>query len=433
MHATLGVQTSENPQQSDSPGQAEPSRDLELVVRLLEALNTGNDRSDAAERFVQLISFMLPDRQVVFALGNTGRCSTIIDSRVGVVTSDTEFTRRLRDDWPDTSESNLLGGFWQLQLVGRGGGIALLAIDHADTLPEQLKAILIRGGEVFGEALWARPRYNLGLRTLWKNKDNRTRLATSAIVLGFLLLFPIRYRVPCRAVVQPQAQRLIAAPFDAQLDECSVRPGDPVSVGQSLAILDGRPLRIERESLKADLEKANKEYDVAMAGGRVADGQLARLERQRIQHQIDLIDDRLEQLTVRSPVSGVIVSGDLHKAQGMPFATGDAMFEVAPLDEMTFEIEIPEIDISFVDAGSPVRLRLSALGRSYGGTLERVYPKAEIRNDGNVFVGIWHVENSDAALRPGMEASATVYGPFRPLAWGWFRRVQEGCMRAIGW
>ena len=69
MHATLGVQTSENPQQSDSPGQAEPSRDLELVVRLLEALNTGNDRSDAAERFVQLISFMLPDRQVVFALG----------------------------------------------------------------------------------------------------------------------------------------------------------------------------------------------------------------------------------------------------------------------------------------------------------------------------------------------------------------------------
>lgn len=431
----MAIVASENPksQATDTgPQESELSRDLELVLRLIETIQSGSVRKQSIERLVRLIAQMLPGHDVVTAIGTDQKCQMIIDSQVGVIELETPLGREIRDEWQQYS-SGTCDNYWRLPLTSGDSRIAWLMIQNDPPLSNRLVHVLERSKDVLGEVLWLVPANNFGIAAIWRDRDNRQRLLLSVIVVFGLLFFPARYRVSCNAKLEPLEQRLVAAPFDVQLDQSLVRPGDHVTKGQELAILDGRPLRIEREALRADLGQARKEHDVALASDKVADAQLAALECERIDNQLKLIDNRLDQLTVQCPLEGIVVSGDMRKAQGMTFGMGDPMFEIAPLEQMMFEIEIPEIDISYVGEESDVRVRLSALGTTVSGKIDQIYPKSEIRDDQNVFVGIWTVENSATQFRPGMEGTATIYGPYRPFAWNWIRRIYEGSLKAVGW
>jgi multidrug efflux pump subunit AcrA (membrane-fusion protein) len=124
-------------------------------------------------------------------------------------------------------------------------------------------------------------------------------------------------------------------------------------------------------------------------------------------------------LEVKAPLSGVVVSGDLRRADGQPVPRGQVLWEVAPLDAMIVEIDVPDREISRVQAGQPVRVRLEAFGAGrWESTLRRVHPQSEQRDGRNVFV----VEADIAAdrvgeLRPGMRGRASIQGERRPLTW----------------
>ena len=62
--------------------------------------------------------------------------------------------------------------------------------------------------------------------------------------------------------------------------------------------------------------------------------------------------------------------------------------------------------------------------------LGELFPRAEVRDDRNVFVGRIMVDNSKQRLRPGMQGEATTYGPLRPWIWSW---VRGGIERALWW
>lgn len=451
------------PQVDSSSGvpHAPASRDLEFVLRLIESLKQGEDRRDAAQRFVHLLAQILPDNQVILAMGSATKCNFLVDSTVGQLGLDTPMAQKIQSCWADfalrlkqSEESQGTAAvqslyttvqgtepgpgttgreYWRLPLSGQGDQIGWLFVLAEPRLPLRLRELMARCSDVLGHVLWSAPKRHSPLRDVWQHQDNRRKLIFATAALALLMLLPVRYRVACNAIVEPKSQRLVATPFDAQLKECFVRPGDRVSADQLLCQLDDSPLKIERDSLVADLEQAKKQQDVAMATGQVAEAQLAKLQRDSLRHQIQLIDKRLKSLAIRCPIDGVVVAGDLRKAKGMPFETGDTMFEVAPLDEMTFEIEIPEMEIGYVSAGSDVRVRLAALGASVSGTLERVYPQAEVRDEKNVFVAVWKIANASNDIRPGMEGSAVVYGPYRPLSWSWLRRGYEGLLRTLGW
>lgn len=263
----------------------------------------------------------------------------------------------------------------------------------------------------------------------------RSRFAMLALLaLLVVALLPISYRVRCAATLEPVQQRLIAAPFDATLRDCHVRPGDRVRKSQVLLSLDGRPLQIERESLLAEQAQAAKQQSVALAKGEIADAQLAQLHVRQLQHQIDLLQRRLEDLLVRSPIDGIVVSGDLRRAVGSPLETGQTLLEVAPLDAMRVEVAVPENEVLFVRPGASAQVRFSALPtRLIRGQLAMLNPAAEIRNNENVFVASWQIDNPDDQLRPGMRGFATLYGPRRPLGWKPLRNLMETLFRAVGW
>ena len=235
-----------------------------------------------------------------------------------------------------------------------------------------------------------------------------------------------RYRVGCTAIVEPVQQRLIATPFEATLLESKVQPGDHVSKGDVVVLLDGRPLRLEREGIDAEVQQLSKEHNAALATGRISDSQQAALKKRQLLRRRELVSDRLDRLEVVSPIDGVVVSGDLDQIIGSPLEIGQTIAEIAPLDRMMVEIEIPEEEIGFVKSEADARIRIaSAGGRSIRTEIETVYPAAEIRNDKSVFIARVEVDNQDGKLRPGMRGDATAYGPLRPMAWPWIRSVVE--------
>lgn len=289
-------------------------------------------------------------------------------------------------------------------------------------------------GEAFEAALLNRPRYARRLRLTAEQRGWLTWIGFVVTMVLGIGLFPRPYQVACGVTVHSIGERIIAAPFESTLLECAVAPGDEVEVGDLLLRLDGRPLILELEALKAEYSQASQENSLALASGRIADAQVAELECKRIKSRIQMVQDRMDRLEILSPIRGVIVSGDLENSVGRPFELGDALLEISPLDHLKIEVEIPEADIHFVNVGNDVRARLdSAVFSPLDGQLQRVYPQAEVREEKNCFIASLEYENDRGFVRPGMTGKAVVYGANRPMLHRWLRPLIEGTLRAIGW
>lgn len=275
----------------------------------------------------------------------------------------------------------------------------------------------------------------------WTVRTARTKLSTRkakfAVAMFCLcclaLCLPVKYRVGCECRVQPVVRRFVAAPYDGKLDKTLVEPGDTVSENQLLARLDGRELRWELAGLEAELNRAEKTRDAAMAIDHVAEAQQAGLEVERLRLKTELLQSRLENLEVRSPLDGIVISGDLKKTEGAPLSVGQIMFEVSPLDRMIVEVEIPEREILHVRAGMEVVFRVDAYpGRKWSGTIERIFPRAELRENESVYLAEVNLNNESGELRPGMKGRARTVGERHALGWNLFHKPYESLCMLMG-
>ena len=97
-----------------------------------------------------------------------------------------------------------------------------------------------------------------------------------------------------------------------------------------------------------------------MAKGEGAEAKLAKLEAQALRLEIDQLDRRVENLDIKSPIDGVVVSGDLKRVEGAPLTVGQSLYEIGPINNMLVEIAIPEREIAHVKIGHFVELTLNA-------------------------------------------------------------------------
>ena len=247
----------------------------------------------------------------------------------------------------------------------------------------------------------------------------------AAVLIGMLCV-PMPYRVWCDCNVQPVERRFVAAPYEGVLAQSLVRGGDQVAAEQVVARLDGRLLRGELAALQAEFDVAKKRRDLALATGDVAQSQIAKSEMQRHQAKVTILNQRLTNLEVRSPIDGVVVAGDLEKAVGVPLELGQTLFEIAPLSTMVAEIGIPESEAHYVKPGMSVQLKFDSFPfQTFSAEIQRVHPRAEDVDNASVFIADVVLENSTGCLRPGMSGSAKVSSGWSPLGWNLFHRPWE--------
>ena len=276
-------------------------------------------------------------------------------------------------------------------------------------------------------------------RRIWQraSHNGRRAIVIGAIAVAALLACPFHasIRADCRLV--PKVKRTVAAPFDGQLGRSRVQPGDKVAAGDILVAMDNRELKLKQAELTASRDQALKKRDRAMNtpdGKDFSAAQVAAFEAGGIAQELALVERKLSMLEVKAPIAGVVVSGDLRRAEGQPIRQGQVLFEVAPLDAMLVEVDVPDREFSRVRAGLPVSFRLEAFsGWSGEGKIERLHPQSEQRDGANVFVAEASVSHDAPELRPGMRGRAVIEGDRRALVWILGHRFAEWVQTTLWW
>jgi len=253
-----------------------------------------------------------------------------------------------------------------------------------------------------------------------------TLLKAAAILLcaflAFALLAKGDYRASASFVIEPTVQRVVSAPFDGYIDEVFVEPGDEVIAGTTvLAKLKTTEMETSLVQARADYASAIIEMQQALAEGKTNEAQQAQARAEKAQAQIGELQRRIEEASVRSPITGTIISPDIKRRQGASVELGEAMFEVAPIESLRAELSVSEDQIADVlaafraarDAGSSLRGEMAtegSPGRRITFTVERINPVAEVEEKENVFkvrVRLDEVPRG-LALIPGMKGVAKI-------------------------
>ena len=272
-----------------------------------------------------------------------------------------------------------------------------------------------------------------GVHEMWSNSRKGVLMSIAAL-LCLILLLPLPYHVSADLELQPVKRRFVAVPFDGPLDTAHVRPGDVVQKGQLLAKINPREIEYELAGIRAELNRATQEKKGMMVSHDFAGGRIAALEQERLRLQSDLLQYRHDNLEIRSPIVGIVVTGDWKQSEGMPLSRGETLFEIAPLGRVLVELAISESDIAHVREGMDVGFYVHAIPhRTLNAKVASIRPSAELRNQDNVFICEVMIEDSDNVLRPGMHGRARISSDRHPLGWNLFHKAYYGLRQSIGW
>lgn len=265
---------------------------------------------------------------------------------------------------------------------------------------------------------------------LRQHRLQRWLLVLVPSLLALLMLLPVPHKISGTVTLEPTVRRIVAAPFDGILARSFKEPGDLVDAQNLLAQMDPREIKWSLAGLEAELARTEKQKDASRAARDTAATQIAELEIERIKAEIALLQYRMDNLDIKSPIAGMLLSGDLSREEGSPLQQGETLFEVAPLQQMLAEVAISAEDIDYVAANMPMELYLDAYpGEHWSRSLERIRPRAQVIDGRNVFILEARLDNPEERLRPGMRGQARVIAGERSLGWVLFHKVWENIAR----
>jgi len=251
-------------------------------------------------------------------------------------------------------------------------------------------------------------------------------------VLAFLLFAKGPYRVEAPFTVQTTQRHIVTAPFEGTIDVVNVEINDPVVAGETvLASLAVEELVLERAPLIAEQHDYEVQADAARDEGDFAAMEMARANAERAAAEIRLLDHRIAQAQMTSPVGGVVVEGDLRQRTGGTVNQGDPLFEVAPVDALRAELLVPasrigEVRSEATHPDNPSRGELASTahpGEHIGFTVLTIEPEAEVVDGQNVFRVRVALDSRPEWMRPGVEGVAKIDVDTRRYASIWTREA----------
>ena len=263
-----------------------------------------------------------------------------------------------------------------------------------------------------------------------------TRLMIPISIIAFFLLMhvPITYKVRCNCTVEPVLRRFAVAAFDGLVESGFVEPGDLVEKDQVLAEIDGRTIRWDLLGVTSQRKQSLRQREIELADRNIPKVQLAELENRRLTAEEEVLKYKQDHLKIRSPISGVVLSGSLERAEAASVKTGQVLFEISPIDPVKIEIAIPADDASQVKKGHPVTVWIEGQeDRPLESVIERIHPRSEIRDALNIFVAELRFENPEETLRPGMKGVVRIDAEKRSLGWSLFHKPINYLRSRLTW
>ncbi len=272
-------------------------------------------------------------------------------------------------------------------------------------------------------------------------RARRLPIAVAAALVLLLGLLPLRRETVQESfVLEPVQRAVLRAQVPGRVVALGAGEGQRVHAGQVIARLHNLNLESQTASAAADYHTAEARVfssqlqytDFASAQARLRDAQT--------QLQLAAGEDR--QLTLASPIAGLVVTPRVHDLLGTYVAEGTVIAEVADLSSLRARIFVPDNEMRKLQHIHDVAIRPDGSWRSVSGKVLSISPASQELEGGLVagsgyqgvgvpdyFVLTVAVANPAGQFRDGMTGTAKIRGPRRGLLLTMLDPVFDAFMR----
>jgi multidrug efflux pump subunit AcrA (membrane-fusion protein) len=326
---------------------------------------------------------------------------------------------------------------------------------------------LVELGELCGPALGragALDRFPMRTMLRWSDRlailRQPARLFRALLILGALaaavatlVYVPADFDVEAPATLVAAVERDVFATATGSVAELNVEHGQMVKQGDVLVVLSDPELALKLQQVRGEIDAARKRLD-ALAVTRTDrtlredDGEdrlpLSAEQRQleerliSLQAQRTLLESRRDALTIRSPLSGQVLTRDVQSLlESRPVERGQVLLTIADTSSgWELEAAAPQRRIGHVLEAQRIEPTLVAsvrlagdVEKTYSGHVTAISAAAPLEAEGledaapPVEVRIALEGDPPAAARPGMTASVRIHCGQRPLGYVWLHDV----------
>jgi membrane fusion protein (multidrug efflux system) len=212
---------------------------------------------------------------------------------------------------------------------------------------------------------------------------------------------PITALYGTSASLRADKQAVVTARTSGVVRSLLVEEGDIVFSGQALARLEDDEQQIEFDKAVTTRDTTWREYERALSlheQGLLSEEEFetARREAEESKQSAALAELTLSRTLIRAPFGGSILRR--HVDVGATVADGTAVFDIADLDPLYADVNVPERHISRLAVGQQVRLAADSSGAVARARIERIAPLVE-PTSGTVKVTL--AVSHSAGMRPG--------------------------------
>lgn len=292
----------------------------------------------------------------------------------------------------------------------------------------------------------------------WKALARSHRARTVAVsivgVVIALLLIPADLELEAHGQVQPTRRRSVYAPADGIITQVAVSNAAQVADGEPLAVMRNPELDLEEQRVRGEIATTNARLaavrasrvdhdrrgsNSSSAGQLTADEEELKQALASLNRQLDIVNRRVAELTLRAPLAGQVVRWDLIRSlESRPVRQGQLLMQVVdPAGPWEIELRIPDRHVRHVLAaqaaakdsnGLPVRFlfRMSPKA-TYFAKLDTVNLATDLDQAGELstFAKVTLNPKEIPDLRPGSSVIAKLDCGRRSLGYVWLRELLE--------
>jgi membrane fusion protein, multidrug efflux system len=210
--------------------------------------------------------------------------------------------------------------------------------------------------------------------------------------------------------MEPDEAVTVSPEIAGRIDRIHFSEGEEVAAGAVLVTLDAATLRAELDKARSDVNLAEQNRERAMTLAQRGTGTLrARDEAvaayQVAQANLALAQARLEKATITAPFSGMV--GLRAISAGAYVTPGTRIVELAKIDPIKVDFRVPELVLSSLRPGQPIRVVVDALpGRTFEGEVYVIDPIVDV--NGRAVRLRARIANPERVLKPGLFARVRI-------------------------
>ena len=218
-----------------------------------------------------------------------------------------------------------------------------------------------------------------------------------------------------------------------QITQMPVETGTMVKPGDLIVQLDTRDVKNQYDQSLADVRAAEAKLQVSEAQKKRSDDlfssriitaqehETAALDYANSQAQLvrartnlDLAQQRLEDATVRAPITGTVIEKTVSLGQVITSGTsslggGTTIVKMADLNQVRVRALVTEADIGTITPGLSATVTVDAYpDRPFRGSVEKIEPQAVVQQSVTMFPVLITLSNLEGLLKPGMNGEVSI-------------------------